>query len=424
MQNTKRLVMVIVTVVVNMCSIQSAAQEDRSADQQERPDFSASESSASRENRKIGSQGRVDDSSAKYKAEIKKIDKRSFDRSVEKNQKILEDYFQDDVAEFIIQVHIEKSNLCSDYQNDRDRVPQRLKNKWVTEDSNGYCIANSESSRGQINVSICKDITLQKSRADQQKKYTSEDCVRALGEFRKNKKSSEKIQNEIDKLEEQNEREAFKNNDKSDLEEIKQKKTEANCEECAQAARGYAYNSSNNKSSQTQMVNQLMMALAYSLQMRNQYSNVQNLAQQGYPSSMGGMGSYGMGQMNMGYGYNQYSYNPYTYNNQYNSYSNYNLNGYSLNNYSGYSNPYGTSNSYSSYYNPYSSYYNSGLYNSGLGYSNYANYNYYNQYPYSTSGLAYSGTYYNNSGSPIFSPTSGYYSNGSYSTGNIYTSGR
>jgi uncharacterized protein len=75
-------------------------------------------------------------------------------------------------------------------------VPDLLKNKWIKPDgsSGSYCAANSDSSRGLINASICSDTTLKPADAPKYRKLSSTECSRALSDYRKTKLEYEKAQ--------------------------------------------------------------------------------------------------------------------------------------------------------------------------------------------------------------------------------------
>lgn len=153
----------------------------------------------------------------------------------------LEELFKPEISEFIVNVHIKKLNLCTNYKThpkykcpitgdisaasttkeagpapksaapdtaqiinskcsdgSLDPVPPLLKDKWITADGAGYCAASINSSKGSISSSLCSDISL-KTDTPRSNRTSPNDCSKYLAEYRKIQIEYENAQAVIDK---------------------------------------------------------------------------------------------------------------------------------------------------------------------------------------------------------------------------------
>ncbi len=164
------------------------------------------------------------------KSEVKKreTEKKKHDKAMASARTRLEKIFDGEVLDFLLDVHIQNDNQCTDYKDFKGTcdpqtgmitsqkvnatgepaaevksnckapttdVPSKLAKNWNSEKM--YCAANSKADQGKINPAICSDETL---RPDGKRSiYSTSDCSKYLSEYRKNRVLSENVQNKINR---------------------------------------------------------------------------------------------------------------------------------------------------------------------------------------------------------------------------------
>lgn len=190
--------------------------------------------------------------SKKYEAEKTILEKKQ-----ERLTKKIEKFFDSEISDFLLQTHFEKMNRCDDYRtypqhqcdsgenkaicDGKDEVPQKLKDKWTTSSGGGYCAANSNSSRGNIQSAICADNSLRPTDGSRYRSNSTSECTQAISEYRKNKIKIDQLQEKIERTEDEISEleyasEEEKLNPKTDRSDHLSQ-TEGGCEQCDLAGR-------------------------------------------------------------------------------------------------------------------------------------------------------------------------------------------
>lgn len=262
--------------------------------------------------------------------QLKKLesDKAKSEREMEFAQRKLERQFDSEILDFLLSTHIEKDNQCGNYKTpscnatsstgqsaaqivdqngepipadisnaitstncgNKDDVPERLQNKWVTSNGGGYCTAKSKSSAGAVSPSICGDQALwpeeRKSSA-----YSTSECGKILADYRKNKIKKDQIQDKIERLEREIEDREYAISDAQERAQLEREyrlanQTEGDCPECAAEGRGYTYSSQ--KRDWGYILGNLGIGLALGM-VGKKYDQavMEQNAQLGYPSQQG-----------------------------------------------------------------------------------------------------------------------------------------
>lgn len=260
----------------------------------------------------------------------KQLEKKRAESEMQMAARKLERVFDSEILDFLLEVHIEKGNECKNYKtfpankcvdqgatgrtavaegivdangaqvitseavkfdcDGKDEVPDKLKNKWTTGGSGGYCTANSRSSGGSISASICKDQTL---RSDERKSSaSSSDCGQQLTSYRKNRIKRDDVQSKIERIVDDIENQQMAIADAKERQALEKSyrmsnTTEAACEECGDMSRDGGQKPKSNRDWGSILGNiGVGLGLAY---VGKQYdeSNAEYSAQLGYPPQSG-----------------------------------------------------------------------------------------------------------------------------------------
>lgn len=197
------------------------------------------------------------------------------EKKLELVAKKLEKFFDSSVYDFLVSVHMDKLLKCEEYRNHPkngcpvsgqagvtsapvdaagnevskdviakcdglEQVPDLLKDKWTKADgTGGYCAANSDSSRGNVNSAICSDKTLQPTDTPKYRKLSATECTRALSEYRKTRLEYDKAQALAERKQEEADERTEAIADKRELAKLEREynmknklEGKAECEEC------------------------------------------------------------------------------------------------------------------------------------------------------------------------------------------------
>lgn len=264
----------------------------------------------------------------------KELDKKRSEKEMELAAKKLERVFDSEILDFLLEVHIEKGNICADYKTfsghhcgpqqvsqtgstavaegtvnedgsqvitpvakvitsavdceGKEDVPERLQAKW-TKQSGGYCNANTRSSGGSVSAAICSDASLRNS--ERKSTVQSSDCSKQLANYRKYRIKRDEAQAKIERIEDEIEDRQYAiagEKERASLDgQSRMAKTEADCEECGMMDRDGSSQKKSNRDWVSTLGNiGLGLGLAY---VGKQYDdrNAEYSAQLGYPPQTG-----------------------------------------------------------------------------------------------------------------------------------------
>ena len=263
--------------------------------------------------------------SAKSNLEKEKLEKKRADSEMEFAKKKLERVFDSEILDFLIDVHMDKMNLCSNYKlmasvpanatagittcsivdangkeiqssdatvcGGKDEIPAKLQGKWINSTGTGYCTASSLSKAGDVSSKICSDATLRPEDSPKYRSYSSNECGKSLSNYKKFKLKSEKSQARIEMLEDEIRERAYAIADAKERAALERKYRQANtsetdCPECDAAARGNTYTKP--KRDWVSILGQVGVGLGLGV-LGKQYDdrNAEYNAQLGYPPQQG-----------------------------------------------------------------------------------------------------------------------------------------
>ena len=262
-------------------------------------------------------------SEAKIALEKAKLEKKRADAEMDFAKRKLERVFESDILEFLVDVHMDNTNLCSAYRiapktqdpkngvttceftdangnvvaGDNTKcgglveIPEKLKDSWIKPNNQGYCTAISQATKGNISSKICADVTLRPEDAPKYRSYSTTECGKALSDYKKHKIKSENAQGVIEKMDDEiREREYAiadaKERAKLEAKYRQQTTTETDCPECDAASRGYTY--SKPKRDWAGILGQVGIGLGLGfLGKKYDDRNAEYSAQLGYPPQQG-----------------------------------------------------------------------------------------------------------------------------------------
>ena len=261
---------------------------------------------------------------AKAGLEKAKLEKKRADAEIDFAKRKLERVFDSEILDFLVDVHMDLMNECSAYkdvttpktpnasttscttvdangnelvQSDnalcggKTEIPEKLKGKWVLPNNQGYCTATSKAKAGDVSSKICTDTTLRPEDAPKYRSYSTTECGKALGDYKKNKIKSEKAQGAIEQMEDEIRERQYAISDAKERAKLEAKyrqqtTTETDCPECEASARGYTY--SKPKRDWAAVLGQVGLGLGLGfLGKKYDDRNAEYSAQLGYPPQQG-----------------------------------------------------------------------------------------------------------------------------------------
>ena len=251
-----------------------------------------------------------------------KLEKKRADQEMDFARRKLERSFSSGVIEFLLDVHIEKLNQCSNYKTvtnaaggntgsttcevvdangkvvstadqtlcgAKDDIPAELEGKWLG--ASGYCTATSSAKAGDVAAKICNDDSLRPKDAPKSRSYSSAECGRSLAGYKKNKLKSDKAQDRIDQIEDEIRERQYAISDARERAKIERQysqseTSESYCPECVAASRGYSY--SKPKTDWASVATQVGLGLGLGfLGAKYDKAAMEYQAQLGYPPQQG-----------------------------------------------------------------------------------------------------------------------------------------
>jgi uncharacterized protein len=262
-------------------------------------------------------------SESKMALEKAKLEQKRAQAEMDFAKRKLERVFDSEILDFLVDVHMDNTNLCSAYRvappaatagvgatsclsvdaNDQlvagdeakcgglVEIPEKLQKNWIKPGNLGYCTANSQSTKGSISSKICSDATLRPEDAPKYRSYSTTECGKALGDYKKHKIKSDKAQGIIEQMEDEIRERQYAISDAKERAKLEAKyrqatTSETDCPECDAAARGYTY--SKPKRDWAAILGQVGVGLGLGfLGKKYDDRNAEYSAQLGYPPQQG-----------------------------------------------------------------------------------------------------------------------------------------
>ncbi len=271
-------------------------------------------------------------SKRKKELKLRKLEVARAEKEREFAGRKLERYFETSVAEFLMDVHIEKLNKCENYKvhpslkcfakkgdtdtgkttageandsgdaekkeisskcGEKDDVPDLLAKSWIKSDADGgggYCSAGNESAKGSVNPAICSDTKLRPESDRKNKSYSVSDCTKALKDYRKFRIEQGNAQAKYDRAKDEIEDREFAASNARERAALdrkyKMEDTEGDCEDCDEESRGYTYKKP--KRDWPSIIGQVGIGLGLGfLGKKYDDRNAEYQAQLGYPPTQG-----------------------------------------------------------------------------------------------------------------------------------------
>jgi hypothetical protein len=229
------------------------------------------------------------------KAELKlnSLEKKRAEAEVDYLRKKLDRFFDSSVVEFVLDTHVEGAKKCDEYRTFHPRCnpqpvvqavaaaagpsdqavavastttvtpplsaadqtfcdgltepPDILAKKWNSKDASGkgnYCVGTSKSNAGSVSPSICSDASLRPSDTPKYRTFNTSECTSALTNYRKKKIALSIAADKEERITEEISDRTYAIADARERAKIereyRQSQTESDCEDCDNAARGYA----------------------------------------------------------------------------------------------------------------------------------------------------------------------------------------